>query len=129
MYGRSKIFPLKFTCNIIICYEPDKFCTLKTSLEHSFAPCSYWKSNRLHAIVDCRSAFIEDISKGGMQIVVNYPILLTYMVVINIDVSFVLRSKGTLVCNSSSSVFNRTSPSLLVHLLFILYIAQLSSAI
>ena len=31
----------------------------------------------------------------------------------NIDVSFVLRSKGTLVCNLSSSVFNRTSPSLL----------------
>ena len=27
--------------------------------------------------------------------------------------SFVLRSKGTLVRNSSSSVFNRTSPSLL----------------
>ena len=31
----------------------------------------------------------------------------------NIDVSFVLSSKGTLVCNSSSSVLNRTSPSLL----------------
>ena len=31
----------------------------------------------------------------------------------NIDVSSVLRSKGTHVCNSSSSVFNRTSPSLL----------------
>ena len=31
----------------------------------------------------------------------------------HIDESFVLRSKGTLVCNSSSSVFNRTSPSLL----------------
>ena len=129
MYGRSKIFPLKFTCNIIICYEPDKFCTLKTSLEHSLAPCSYWKSNRLHAIVDCGSAFIEDISKGGMQIVVNY---LPHSLNIyggNIDVSFVLRSKGTLVCNSSSSVFNRTSPFLLVHLLFILYIAQLSNAI
>ena len=32
---------------------------------------------------------------------------------VNIDVSFVLRSKGILVCNSSSGVFNRTSPSLL----------------
>ena len=32
----------------------------------------------------------------------------------NIDVTFVLRSKGTLVFNSSSSVFNRTSPSLLL---------------
>ena len=31
----------------------------------------------------------------------------------NIDVSFVLRSKGTFVCNSSSGVFNITSPSLL----------------
>ena len=33
----------------------------------------------------------------------------------NIDVSFVLSSKGTLVCNSSSTVLvlNRTSPSLL----------------
>ena len=50
-----------------------------------------------------------------MQILVIYPILLTYMVVldVSIDVSFVLRSKETLVLNSSSSVFNRTSPSLL----------------
>ena len=44
--------------------------------------------------------------------VVNYPLLLTYTGG-NIDVSFVLRSKGTFVCNSSSSVLNRTSPSLL----------------
>ena len=36
----------------------------------------YW-----HVIVECGSAFFEDISKG-MQILVNYPILLTYMVVI-----------------------------------------------
>ena len=75
--------------------------------------CSYWKYDTLHAIVECGIALFEDISKG-MQILVNYPILLTYMVVI-IDVSFVLSSKGTLVCNSSSSVLvlNRTSPSLL----------------
>ena len=51
----------------------------------------------------------------GMQILVNYPILLTYIYGGNIVVSFVLSSKETLVCNSSSSVLflNRTSPSLL----------------
>ena len=85
-------------------------------------PCSYWKYDTLHAIVKCGSAFFEDISKG-MQILVNYPILLTYSG--NIDVSFVLSSKGTLVCNSSSSVLvlDRTSPSLL-HL-FVAYTTQL----
>ena len=47
------------------------------------ASCSYW-SDTLHAIVECGSAFIEDISKAGMQnlMLVNYPLLLTYMVVI-----------------------------------------------
>ena len=39
----------------------------------------------LRAIVECGSAFFEDISKG-MQILVNYPILLTYMVVILINI-------------------------------------------
>ena len=47
----------------------------------------------------------------------------------NIDVSFVLSSKGTIVCNSSSSVLvlNRTSPSLL-HT-FVADTTQLSIAI
>ena len=47
----------------------------------------------------------------------------------NIDVSFVLSSKGTLVCNSSSSVLflNRTSPSLL-HT-FVAHTTQLSTVI
>ena len=45
------------------------------------ASCSYW-SDTLNAIVECGSAFIEDISKAGMQMLVNYPLLLTYMVVI-----------------------------------------------
>ena len=65
-------------------------------------------------IVECGSAFCEEISKG-MEILVNYPILLTYYYGGNIDVSFVLSSKGTIVCNSSSSVLflNRISPSLL----------------
>ena len=44
--------------------------------------CSYWKSDTLHAIVECESAFIEDISEAGMQMLVNCPILLIYMVVI-----------------------------------------------
>ena len=89
-------------------------------------PCSYWKYDTLHAIVKCGSAFFEDISKG-MQILVNYPILLTYGV--NIDVSFVLSSKGTLVYKSSSSVLvlTRTSPSLL-HT-FAAYTTQLPSNI
>ena len=53
----------------------------------------------------------------------NYPILLTYGG--NIDVSFVLSSKGTLVYKSSSSVLvlNRTSLSLL-HT-FVAYTTQL----
>ena len=38
-------------------------------------------------IVECEGGFLEDISKG-MQILVNYPILLTYMVVILIYVLF-----------------------------------------
>ena len=81
----------------------------------SLAPCSYWKSDTLHAIDECGSAFIEDISKAGMQILVNYVILLTCNIYYgdNIDVSFGLKSKGALVCNASSSVFNRTSPPLL----------------
>ena len=36
-------------------------------------PCSYWKSDTLHAIVEFGSAFIEDIKKTGMQMLVNYP--------------------------------------------------------
>ena len=43
--------------------------------------CSYW-SDTLHAIVECGSAFIEDNSKAGMKMSVNYPLLFTYMVVI-----------------------------------------------
>ena len=47
----------------------------------------------------------------------------------NIDVSYVLSSKGTLVCNSSSSVLflNRTFPSLLNT--FVAYTTQFSIAI
>ena len=40
---------------------------------------SYW-SDTLHAIVECGSAFIEDISKAGMQMLVDHPLLFTYMV-------------------------------------------------
>ena len=31
--------------------------SLKFSLEHSLAACSYWKHDTLHAIVECGSAF------------------------------------------------------------------------
>ena len=75
--------------------------------------CSYWKYDTLHAIVECGSAFFEDISKGNANFSTLPHTLNIYGG--NIDVSFVLSSKGTLVCNSSSSVLvlNRTSPSLL----------------
>ena len=56
--------------------------TKKFCLERSPAPPSYWKCDTLHAFVERGSAFIEDISKAGNQIFVNYLILLTYMVVI-----------------------------------------------
>ena len=64
-----------------------------------------------------------------MQILVNYPIYTPNIYGGNIDVSFVLSSKGTLVCNSSSSVLvlNRTSPSLLYT--FVAYTTQFSIAI
>ena len=76
-------------------------------------PCSYWKYDTVHAIVQCGSAFFEDISKGNANFTE-----LPYTLNIyggNINVSFVLSSKGTFVCNSSSSVLvlKRTSPSLL----------------
>ena len=43
--------------------------------------CSYW-SDTLHAIVECGSAFIQGIGKAEMQMLVDYPLLFTYMVVI-----------------------------------------------
>ena len=76
-------------------------------------PCSYWKYDTLHAIVECGSAFFEDIKKREYKF---YWTTHTFSIHSdNIDVSFVLSSKGTPVCNSSSSVLvpNRTSPSLL----------------
>ena len=70
--------------------------------------------------------FLRTLVKG-IQILVNFPILLIHGG--NIDVSFVLSSKRTPVCNSSSSVsvLNRTSPSLL-HT-FVAYTTQLSITI
>ena len=60
------------------------------------------------------NAFFEDISKGNANFSELPHTLNIYGA--NIDVSFVLSSKGTLVCISSSSVLvpNRTSPSLLL---------------
>ena len=70
---------------------------------------------------------VEDISEGNASLSELSHTLNIYSG--NIDVSFVLSSKGTLVCNSSSSVLvlNRTSPSLL-HT-FVAYTTQLSIAI
>ena len=81
----------------------------------------------LQAIVECGSAFFKDISKGNANFS-ELPHTLNIYGGIN-DVSFVLSSKGTLVCNSFSSVLvlNRTSPSLLQT--FVAYTTQLSIAI
>ena len=70
-------------------------------------------------------AFFEDISNADFS---ELPHTLNIYGG-NIDVSFVLSSKGIPLCNSSSSVLvlNRTSPSLL-HT-FIAYTTQLSIAI
>ena len=79
----------------------------------SLQRCSYWKYDTLHAIVECGSAFFEDISKGNANFS-ELPLTLNIYGG-NIDVSFVLSSEGTRVYNSCSRVLvlNRTSPSLL----------------
>ena len=76
-------------------------------------PCSYWKYDTLYAIVECGSAFFEDISKGNANFSELPHTLNTGG---NINISFVLSSKGTLVCHSSSSVLvlNKTFPTLLL---------------
>ena len=71
--------------------------TKKFSLERSPAPPSYWKCDTLHAFVERGSAFIEDISTESRK--PNF-CELPYTLNIyggNIDVRFVLISKGTLV--------------------------------
>ena len=64
-------------------------------------PFSYWKYDTSHAIVECGSAFFEEISKGNANLSELPHTLNIYGG--NIDVTFVLRSNGTLVCNSSQS--------------------------
>ena len=54
---------------------------------------SYWKYDTSHAIVECGSAFFEEISKGNA----NLSELAVNIYGGNIDVTFVLHSKGTLV--------------------------------
>ena len=66
-------------------------------------PFSYWKCDTLHAIVECGSAFFEEISKGNANLSELPHTLNIYGG--NIDVTLVLRSKGTLVCNSSSLLY------------------------
>ena len=89
--------------------------------------CRYWKHDTLPAIVICGSAYFEDICKGNANFSELPHTPNTYGG--NIDVSFVLSSKGTLVCNTPSNilVLNRTSPSLL-HT-FVAYSTQLPIAI
>ena len=57
----------------------------------------------LHGIVECGSAFFEEISKGNANFSELPHTLNIYGG--NIDVTFVSRSKGTLACNSSSIVY------------------------
>ena len=71
-------------------------------------PCSHLvigRNDTLHAIVECGSgsAFFEEISKGNANLSEVPHTLNIYGG--NIDVTFVLRNKGTLVCNSSSIVY------------------------
>ena len=66
-------------------------------------PFSYWNYDTLHAIVECGTAFFEEISKGNANLSELPHTLNIYSS--NIDVTFVLRNKGTLVCNSSSIVY------------------------
>ena len=89
--------------------------------------CRYWKHDTLPAIVICGSAYFEDICKGNANFSELPHTPNTYGG--NIDVSFVLSSKGTPVCNTPSNilVLNRTSPSLL-HT-FVAYSTQLPIAI
>ena len=89
--------------------------------------CRYWKHDTLPAIVICGSAYFEDICKGNANFSELPHTPNAYGG--NIDVSFVLSSNGTLVCNTASNilVLNRTSPSLL-HT-FVAYSTQLSIAI
>ena len=66
-------------------------------------PFSYWKYGTSHAVVECGSAFFEEISKGNANLSELPHTLNIYGG--NIDVTFVLRSNGTQVCDSSSTVY------------------------
>ena len=66
-------------------------------------PFSYWNYDTLHAIVECGTAFFEEISKGNANLSELPHTLNIYGG--SIDVTFVSSSKGTLVCNSSSIVY------------------------
>ena len=80
-----------------------QWAPLNFPLSVALQPCSYWKYDTLHAIVECGSAFFEEISKGNANLSELPHTLNIYGG--NIDVTFFLRSKGTLVCNSSSIVY------------------------
>ena len=75
----------------------------KFSERATLQPFSYWKYGTSHAVVECGSAFFEEISKGNANLSELPHTLNIYGG--NINVTFVLRSKGTLVCNPSSIVY------------------------
>lgn len=72
-----------------------------------FKFCSYWKFDILYVIVECGSVFFEDIGKGNVKVSELFYVFNIYGG--NIDVSFVLSSKGIFVCDLFFSVlvFNR----------------------
>ena len=84
-----------------IAWEPKEL--LEIFLRAHLEPFSYWKYDTLHAIVEFGSAFFEEISKGNANLS-ELPHTLNIFGG-NIDVSFVLRGKRTLVCSSSSIVY------------------------
>ena len=67
-------------------------------------PFSYWKYDTSHAIVECGSAFFEEVSKGNANLSELPHTLNIYGG--NIYVTFALHSKGTL----DSCLLSCTSP-------------------
>ena len=91
--------------------------SLKFSLEHILACSPVVIGSMIHymLLLNVEVHFLDNISKGKANSSRTTHTLNIYGG--TIDVRFVLSSKGTLACNSSSSirvlVLNRTSPSLL----------------
>ena len=107
MFGRPKgslkiLFGRPSRSFRLNCLEA-QWTPLNFPMSAALQPCSYWKYDTLHAIVECGSAFFEEISKGNVNLSELPHTLNIYGG--NIDVTFVLRSNGIQVCNSSSAVY------------------------